>query len=144
GGGRQGGGDVGVPVGSCEGGGMVRNVFPGAGHTADYNTADATLWFFEAWRAYVEESGDRDTLAQAFPVLAEIVDRHLEGTRFGIVVDSADGLLHAGEPGVQLTWMDANVGDWVVTPRIRKPVEINALWYTPLYVMRSFAEALGR
>jgi len=124
--------------------GMLPNVFPGAGDKPDYNTADATLWFFEAWRAYVEESSDRETPAQAFPVLAEIIDRHLEGTRYGIRADPGDGLLSAGEPGVQLTWMDAKVGDWVVTPRIGKPVEINALWHNALRIMADFAEMLGR
>src|SRR5215469_1631971 len=102
--------------------GMLPNVFPGAGDKADYNTVDAALWFFEAWRAYVEASGDHDSLVQIFPALAEIVDWHLNGTRYGIRVDPDDGLLRAGEPGVQLTWMDAKLGDWVVTPRIGKPV----------------------
>jgi len=107
-------------------------------------SVDATLWFFEAWRAYVEAGGDHDSLTQIFPVLAEIVDWHLNGTRYGIRVDPDDGLLRAGEPGVQLTWMDAKVGDWVVTPRIDKPVEINALWYNALCIMAYFAEDLGR
>ena len=84
------------------------------------------------------QSGDRENLAQAFPILAEIIDWHLKGTRYGIRVDPADGLLSAGEPGVQLTWMDAKVGDWVVTPRIGKPVEINALWYNALCIMAGF------
>ena len=124
--------------------GMLPNVFPGAGAKPDYNTVDATLWFFEAWRAYIEASGDRENLARAFPVLADIVEWHLKGTRYGIRVDPGDGLLSAGEPGVQLTWMDAKVGDWVVTPRIGKPVEINALWYNALCIMAGFAETLGR
>jgi 4-alpha-glucanotransferase len=124
--------------------GMLPNVFPGAGEKADYNTVDAALWFFEAWRAYVEASGDHESLTQIFPVLAEIVDWHLNGTRYGIRVDPDDGLLRAGEPGVQLTWMDAKLGDWVVTPRIGKPVEINALWYNALCIMAYFAEVLGR
>ena len=112
--------------------GMLPNVFPGAGATPDYNTADASLWYIEAWRAYVEATGDEAALRRVFPVLAEIVAWHLDGTRYGIGVDPADGLLRAGEPGVQLTWMDARVGDRVVTPRIGKPVEINALWYNAL------------
>jgi 4-alpha-glucanotransferase len=124
--------------------GMLPNVFPGAGDKPDYNTVDATLWFFEAWRAYVAASGDRDALTAAFSVLAEIIDQHIEGTRYGIRADPADGLLSAGEPGVQLTWMDAKFGDWVVTPRIGKPVEINALWYNALCIMADFAETLGR
>jgi 4-alpha-glucanotransferase len=124
--------------------GMLPNVFPGTGDKPEYNTADASLWFFEAWRAYVEASRDRENLARVFPVLAEIVDWHLRGTPYRIRVDPDDGLLGAGEPGVQLTWMDAKVGDWVVTPRIGKPVEINALWYNALCIMVDFAEALGR
>jgi len=124
--------------------GMLPNVFPGAGDTPEYNTVDAALWFFEAWRAYVEASGDRESLAEVFPTLAEIVEWHLKGTCYGIRADPEDMLLSAGEPGVQLTWMDAKVGNWVVTPRIGKPVEVNALWYNALCVMADFAEALGR
>jgi 4-alpha-glucanotransferase len=124
--------------------GMLPNVFPGAGATPEYNSADAGLWFFEAWRAYLEASGDRESLAEVFPILAEMVEWHLKGTRFGIRMDPEDGMLRAGEPGVQLTWMDAKVGDWVVTPRIGKPVEINALWYNALGIIGDFAETLGR
>ncbi|HJU15180.1 MAG TPA: amylo-alpha-1,6-glucosidase [Stellaceae bacterium] len=124
--------------------GMLPNVFPGAGGVPEYNTVDAALWYIEAWRAYVTASGDEAALGRAFPVLAEIVSCHLAGTRYGIGVDPADGLLHAGEEGVQLTWMDARVGDWVVTPRIGKPVEINALWYNALRAMAALAERLGR
>jgi predicted glycogen debranching enzyme len=123
--------------------GMLPNVFPGAGAAPEYNTADASLWYIEAWRAYLEATGDEAALRRVFAVLAEIVDRHLEGTRFGIGVDPADGLLHAGEAGIQLTWMDARVGDWVVTPRIGKPVEINALWYNALVAMAALAERVG-
>jgi predicted glycogen debranching enzyme len=124
--------------------GMLPNVFPGAGAVPEYNTADAALWYVEAWRAYVAASGDRAALERIFPVLAEIVSRHLAGTRYGIGVDPADGLLRAGEEGVQLTWMDARIGDHVVTPRIGKPVEINALWYNALAAMAALAERLGR
>ena len=123
--------------------GMLPNVFPGAGETPDYNTADASLWFFEAWRAYVAKTNDLAALRSAWPVLVEMVSWHQRGTRYGIAVDPADGLLRAGQPGVQLTWMDAKVGDWVVTPRIGKPVEINALWYNALCVMSEFAVTLG-
>ena len=123
--------------------GMLPNVFPGAGRAPDYNTADASLWYIEAWRAYVEATGDEAALRRVFPVLAEIVDWHVKGTRYGIGVDPADGLLRAGEKGVQLTWMDARVGDWVVTPRIGKPVEINALWYNALVAMAAMAERIG-
>jgi predicted glycogen debranching enzyme len=123
--------------------GMLPNVFPGAGQTPEYNTADASLWFFEAWRAYVAKTNDLAALRGAWPVLVEMVTWHQRGTRYGISVDSTDGLLRAGQPGVQLTWMDAKVGDWVVTPRIGKPVEINALWYNALCVMSQFAAMLG-
>src|SRR5258708_11787230 len=123
--------------------GMLTNVFPGAGDDPAYNTADASLWFFEAWRAYVDAAGDIATLREVFPVLSDMIDWHQKGTRYGIGVDPADGLLKAGVAGVQLTWMDAKVGDWVVTPRIGKPVEINALWYNALRVMSAFAAQLG-
>jgi predicted glycogen debranching enzyme len=124
--------------------GMLPNVFSGAGAIPEYNSVDAGLWFFNAWRAYVEASGDHESLAQVFPILADMVEWHLRGTRYGIRMDPDDGLLRAGEPGVQLTWMDAKVGDWIVTPRIGKPVEINALWYNALRIIAKFAETLGR
>jgi predicted glycogen debranching enzyme len=124
--------------------GMLPNVFPGAGETPDYNTVDAALWYFEAWRAYVEVTGDAAILQKVFPTLEAMVNWHLRGTRYGIRVDPADGLLRAGAPGVQLTWMDAKVGDWVVTPRIGKPVEINALWINALRIMGGFATRLGK
>ena len=124
-------------------GGMLPNVFPGAGDKPDYNTVDAALWYIEAWRAYVDALGEVGLLKRVFPVLASIVEAHLDGTRYGIGVDASDGLLRAGEAGVQLTWMDAKVGDWVVTPRIGKPVEINALWFNALCVMADFAQRLG-
>ncbi len=123
--------------------GMLPNVFPGAGGHADYNTVDAALWYVEAWRAWFEATGDRATLARAYPVLESIVDWHCRGTRYGIRLDAGDGLLYAGEPGVQMTWMDAKIGGWVVTPRIGKPVEINALWYHALRSMAEFARTLG-
>jgi len=122
--------------------GMLPNVFPGAGDKPDYNSVDAALWYIEAWRAYVEASSDLASLKTAFPVLEEIIDWHVKGTRYNIHVDENDGLLYAGEPGVQITWMDAKVGDWVVTPRIGKPVEINALWYNALESMARLAEQL--
>jgi predicted glycogen debranching enzyme len=123
--------------------GMLPNVFSGAGDRAEYNTADASLWFFEAWRAYFDATADLDALRETFPVLADMMEWHRKGTRYGIGVDTADGLLKAGATGVQLTWMDAKVGDWIVTPRIGKPVEINALWYNALRVMGVFAERLA-
>jgi len=123
--------------------GMIPNRFPDQGDTPEYNTVDATLWYVEAVRATVEATGDTALLRDLFPTLREIVEWHERGTRYGIQVDPDDGLLRAGEPGVQLTWMDAKVGDWVVTPRIGKPVEVNALWYNALRSLESFAEALG-
>ena len=123
--------------------GMIPNRFPDQGDTPEYNTVDATLWYVEAIRATVEATGNTALLDDLFPTLREIVDWHEKGTRYGIQVDPDDGLLRAGTPGVQLTWMDAKVGDWVVTPRIGKPVEVNALWYNALRSLESFAEALG-
>jgi len=124
--------------------GMLPNRFPDAGETPEYNTVDATLWYFEAVRAYFEATGDVPLLEELYPVLEEIVVCHIQGTRYHIHMDPSDGLLHAGEPGVQLTWMDAKVGEWVVTPRTGKPVEINALWYNALRSMADFAKRLGK
>ncbi|MFO1420348.1 MAG: amylo-alpha-1,6-glucosidase [Candidatus Competibacteraceae bacterium] len=124
--------------------GMLPNLFPAAGEPPAYNTADAALWYVEAWRAYLESSADTETLAEAFSVVQEIVAWHVAGTRYGIGLDSSDGLLRAGEPGLQLTWMDAKIGDWVVTPRVGKPVEINALWYNALRSVAEFARRLGQ
>jgi predicted glycogen debranching enzyme len=122
-------------------GGMLPNNFPDAGGRPEYNTVDAALWFFEAVRQYFAATQDTETLARLFPVMAQMIDAHVAGTRYQIHVDQADGLLYAGEPGVQLTWMDAKVGDWVVTPRIGKPVEINALWFNALETTASLAPA---
>jgi glycogen debranching enzyme len=115
--------------------GLCPNNFPDVdGAVPGYNTADATLWFILAVRAYEQATADRGLTDELLPVLLEIIEQHQRGTRHGIRVDPVDGLLRAGEPGVQVTWMDAKVGDWVVTPRIGKPVEINALWYNALRV----------
>ena len=124
--------------------GMLPNRFPDAGEKPEYNTVDATLWYFEAVRRYIEDTGDKDFLGEIFPVLDGIIDWHNKGTRYNIKVDPGDGLLYAGESGVQLTWMDAKVGDWVVTPRIGKPVEVNALWYNALRTMTKLASSLGK
>lgn len=119
--------------------GMLPNRFPDAGETPEYNTVDATLWFFEAVRALLHYTNDYQfVLTNLYDVLTDIVDWHIKGTRYGIRVDS-DDLLICGEPGVQLTWMDAKIGDWVVTPRYGKPVEIQALWYSALRVMEQLA-----
>ena len=124
--------------------GMLPNRFPDEGEAPEHNTVDATLWYFEAIRAYHVMTGDDDALRDLFPTLEEMIAWHQRGTRYQIHVDPADGLLYAGEGGVQLTWMDAKVDDWVVTPRIGKPVEINALWHNALRIMVSFAQRLGR
>jgi predicted glycogen debranching enzyme len=123
--------------------GMLPNIFPDGGQAPEYNTVDAALWYVEAVRAYHAATGDDGALRELFPALERIIRGYETGTRYRIRVD-ADGLVTAGEPGVQLTWMDARVGDWVVTPRIGKPVEINALWYNALIAMASMAGRLGR
>jgi predicted glycogen debranching enzyme len=123
--------------------GMLPNRFPDEGEEAEYNTVDATLWYFEAVRAYVEATGDRAFVRkQLYSKLSEIVTWHLRGTRYDIHVDT-DGLLYAGEPGVQLTWMDAKIGDEVITPRTGKAVEIQALWYNALRIMSELARRFG-
>jgi predicted glycogen debranching enzyme len=122
---------------------MLPNRFPDAGEVPEYNTVDGTLWFFEAVRAYLAYTGDLEFVRNdLYSVLTDIVSWHVRGTRFGIKVDS-DGLLSSGKPGVQLTWMDAKVGDWVVTPRRGKPVEIQALWYNALCMLEDVAQQLG-
>jgi predicted glycogen debranching enzyme len=119
--------------------GMIPNRIPNAAERPDYNTVDATLWMFWAARKYLDYTGDRDFLdSELIPALAEIISWHVRGTRYGIKADD-DGLLRAGEPGTQLTWMDAKLGDWVVTPRHGKAVEVNALWHHAL----RFLEEMG-
>jgi predicted glycogen debranching enzyme len=123
--------------------GLIPNMFPEGEKQGLYHTADATLWFFHAIDRYVEVTGDRVTLKLVLPRLIEIVDYHLRGTRFGIGVDPQDGLLCQGAEGYQLTWMDAKVDDWVVTPRRGKAVEINALWYNALRLLEGWAREEG-
>ena len=125
--------------------GMLPNRFPDSDRLTDgdYNTVDATLWYFEAVRQYYAQTEDRQFLREIFPKLAEIIDWHRRGTRYGIKLDD-DGLLKAGVEGVQLTWMDALVNGEVITPRCGKPVEINALWYNALRTMSAFAATLGK
>jgi len=125
-------------------GGMLPNNFPDAGGQPEYNTVDAALWYFVSIRQYFESAQDSGTLQRLFPVLAGMIDAHVEGTRYNIHVDPVDGLLFAGVPGVQLTWMDAKIGDWVVTPRTGKPVEVNALWINALETMAQFARLLEK
>lgn len=124
--------------------GMLPNRFPSADDQPEYNTVDATLWYFYAIHTYLQVTNDLELLELVYPGLSGILDWHFSGTRYNIRVDPRDGLLAAGQPGVQLTWMDAKVDDWVVTPRIGKPVEINALWYNALNFMVDFAHRLGQ
>lgn len=124
--------------------GMLPNTFPDAGGKPEYNTVDAALWYFEAARQYFQITQDSATLEKLYPVLVSIIDAQVAGTRYNIHVDPSDGLLFAGGPGVQLTWMDAKIGDWVVTPRTGKPVEINALWLNALEIIAGFARALNQ
>jgi predicted glycogen debranching enzyme len=115
--------------------GLIPNRFPEHETEAVYNTADATLWYFHAMDRYLDATGDRVTLRLLLPRFIEVMEFHLAGTVFGIGADPSDGLLRQGEEGYQLTWMDAKVGDWVVTPRRGKAVEINALWYNALSLL---------
>jgi len=124
--------------------GMLPNTFPDAGAAPQYNTVDAALWFFEAARKYFEATQDLAFVQELFPTLASVIDFHVHGTRYNIKVDPADALLSAGTSEVQLTWMDAKVGDWVVTPRTGKAVEVNALWINALHTMANFAHVLLR
>ena len=122
--------------------GLIPNLFPEGSRTARYHTADATLWYFHAIERYVQHTRDEELLWDLWPTLAEIIDHHLRGTRFGIGVDPADGLLREGSPDAPLTWMDAWIGDWIVTPRRGKAVEINALWFNALRLMVDWAGRL--
>jgi predicted glycogen debranching enzyme len=123
--------------------GLIPNMFPEGTKDGLYHTADASLWFFHAVHRYLRATGDRSTLRQLLPKLKSIVEHHLSGTRFGIRVDPADGLLTQGEEGYQLTWMDAKVDGWVVTPRRGKAVEINALWYNALRLLAGWLREEG-
>jgi predicted glycogen debranching enzyme len=123
--------------------GMLPNDFPGEGSTPSYNSVDSALWFVQALREYHEDTGDDETLRVVFPAVRDILTSYRRGTRYGIHADPADGLLYAGVDGVQLTWMDAKVGDRVITPRIGKPVEVNALWHNALATAVRLASAIG-
>src|SRR5580658_1345564 len=123
--------------------GLIPNMFPEGHNKGLYHTADATLWFFHALHRYLKQTDDTGTLKLVLPILKQIVHKHLEGTHFGIRVDPADGLLSQGAEGYQLTWMDAKVDDWVVTPRRGKAVEINALWYNALRLTAGWLELVG-
>jgi predicted glycogen debranching enzyme len=118
--------------------GLIPTLFPEGDSHGLYHTADATLWFFHAMARYLAVTRDRGTLQKVLPVLLDVVEQHVRGTRFGIGVDPADGLLRQGQDGYQLTWMDAKVDGWVVTPRRGKAVEINALWYNALRLLHGW------
>jgi predicted glycogen debranching enzyme len=124
--------------------GLIPNMFPEGKTDGLYHTADATLWFFHALSRYVEHTNDHHLLNHLIPKLIDIVGHHLRGTKFNIHVDPKDGLLVQGQEGYQLTWMDAKVGDWVVTPRRGKAVEINALWYNALRLLEGWLRKAGR
>ena len=123
--------------------GLLPNLFPEGEREALYHTVDATLWYFHAIARYLEVTGDRSILPQLYPILTDVIEHHLQGTRFNIHADPGDGLLAASAEGYQITWMDAKVDGWVVTPRGGKPVEIQALWYNALKLMTSWGEQLG-
>lgn len=120
--------------------GLIPNMFPDGDIKGIYNTADASLWFFQAINRYITMTQDEEILEFLLPKLREIINSHINGTQFGIRMDS-DGLLIQGQEGVQLTWMDAKVGDWVVTPRRGKAVEINALWYNALKLFETWTKS---
>ena len=124
--------------------GLLPNTFSENGQPAAYNSVDSMLWYFQALREYVAQTSDLGLLREVFDVLASAIDSYVRGTRYGVHVDAADGLLHAGESGMQVTWMDAKVGDRPITARIGKPVEINALWFNALQVMAGLASELGK
>ena len=124
--------------------GLIPNMFPDGETEGLYHTADATLWFFHALSRYLHYTEDRTTLHLLLPVLIDIAEHHLRGTRFNIHVDPQDGLLAQGTEGYQLTWMDAKMGDWVVTPRRGKAVEINALWYNALELLARWCREEGK
>src|SRR6185503_4105866 len=123
--------------------GLIPNMFPEGNNAGLYHTGDATLWYFHAIDRYLEITEDSSLVRYLLPTLRGIVARHLEGTRFGIAVDHEDGLLRQGEEGYQLTWMDAKVDDYVVTPRRGKAVEICALWYNALQLLAGWERDYG-
>lgn len=124
--------------------GLLPNTFSESGEPSAFNSVDSMLWYFQALREYVAQTSDLSIVKEVFEVLAATFDWYKRGTRYGVHVDAADGLLYAGEPGWQVTWMDAKVGGRPITPRIGKPVEINALWFNALCTMARFAPELGK
>src|SRR3954470_4570336 len=123
--------------------GLIPNMFPDGSKEGRYNTADATLWFFHALHRYIQATNDQTTLKLLLPSLVDIIEQHLRGTKFHIAADPEDALLRQGTEGYQLTWMDAKMGDWVVTPRRGKAVEINALWYNALRLISDWLRLIG-
>ncbi len=123
--------------------GLIPNLFPEGERTGLYHTVDATLWYFHALDRYYEVTKDRETLVALYPGLVQVIEHHMSGTRFGIGMDPRDGLMRSGADGYALTWMDAKVEGWVVTPRRGKPVEVQALWYNAVCLMGVWAEAAG-
>ena len=123
--------------------GLIPNLFPEGNSEGLYNTADATLWFFHALHRYHQKTDDWSTVQLLLPKLDDAVRRHVAGTRFNIGVDAADGLLRQGAEKLALTWMDAKMGDWIVTPRRGKAVEINALWYNALRLLADWQDQAG-
>lgn len=123
--------------------GLIPNLFPEGERTGLYHTVDATLWYFHALDRYYEVTKDRETLVALYPGLVQIMDHHVNGTRFGIGMDPRDGLMRSGAEGYALTWMDAKVDGWIVTPRRGKPVEVQALWYNAVCLMGQWAETAG-
>ena len=127
--------------------GMLPNLFPDTQFdhfSPEYNTVDATLWFFHAIQVAAEKVGEKEIAKEFFEILWDIFVWHLKGTRFGIHVDETDGLLFAGDESTQLTWMDVKIDDYVVTPRSGKAVEINALWIRAMRILKNFAELLDK
>jgi 4-alpha-glucanotransferase len=123
--------------------GLLPNLLPENGNGAEYNSADAALWYIEAWRAYYQHTQDLAAVRHALPLLKSIVDAYTQGTHFGIGLDPTDGLMRAGMPGSQVTWMDARVDGVPATPRCGKPVEINALWYNALRTLEALTARFG-
>ncbi len=124
--------------------GLLPNRFPDESEKPDYNTVDASLWYFNAVFLYFKFTGDKNFIDNIYDVLISIIDWHIKGTKFNIKLDPVDGLIFAGQEGSQLTWMDAKIGDYVVTPRIGKPIEINALWFNALNIMLHFSRILNK
>ncbi|HTL46453.1 MAG TPA: amylo-alpha-1,6-glucosidase [Verrucomicrobiae bacterium] len=119
--------------------GLLPNHFPEGDNQAVYNTVDATFWYFHALERYLQYVHDPQTLEILFPVLRAVIEKHIQGTAYGIGMDKEDGLIRGSIDHYALTWMDAKVDDWVVTPRRGKPVEIQALWYNALRLMEEWS-----